>query len=286
MHRILRSPKLSTKAKLRIHHGLVIPILTYGAESWPLTAALTQKLEYVHQCQLRKILGVKWQDLMSNAEVHLRLKTESMEDLCRQQRMLWLAHVVRMPEDRLPKILLFGQQTGPRRSGRIMNLRHLYSQDIMHLKGGYPDGLDWYELALDRNVWPKFVMRAALVQHPAAAIADATGPGLQLGHGPHLHTATEHGHPAALADAIPADAAPPPPRRSTRIIERMGQTLSTPLLDPLTTLSGQPRRTSSMPYTGRPRGRPKGPGQGDGVYVPTGRRRGRPLGKKNSRHGF
>jgi hypothetical protein len=245
----------------------------------------------MHLCSQPPIKGVMIAtasplSLMSNAEVHLRLKTVSMEDLCRRQRMLWLGHVVRMPEDRLPKILLFGQQVGPRRSGRIMNLRHLYSQDIMHLKGGYPDGLDWYELALDRNIWPKFVMRTALVQHPAAEIADTSGPGLQSGHGPLLHTATEHGHPGTQVDASPAAPTASAPRRSTRIIERMGQTLATPLLEPLTTLSGQPRRTPSLPYTGRPRGRPRGSGQGAGVYVPTGRSRGRPLGKKNSRHGF
>ncbi|KAH7619091.1 putative LINE-1 retrotransposable element ORF2 protein [Nannochloris sp. 'desiccata'] len=61
---VLRSRKVSIKAKLRLYHSLVIPILTYGAESWPLTAALTAKLEHFHQCQLRAILGISWRDII------------------------------------------------------------------------------------------------------------------------------------------------------------------------------------------------------------------------------
>ncbi|KAG7674157.1 hypothetical protein KSW81_005993 [Nannochloris sp. 'desiccata'] len=164
---ILRAKKVSIKSKVHMYQSLVLPILTYGAESWPLTTALTAKLEPYHQCQLRAILGLSWRDMVSNKEVHERLKTVSMEECCRRQRMLWMGHVVRMPDNRLPKILLFGQMEGHRIRGRKLSLRRLYEKDIMELKGGFPDGLDWYELASDRKIWPKFVMREPLAQQPA-----------------------------------------------------------------------------------------------------------------------
>lgn len=206
-----------------------------------------------------------------------------MDEFCRRQRMLWMGHVIRMSNDRLPKILLFSQMEGPRKRGRKLSLRKLYEQDIMKLKGGFPDGLDWYELASDRKIWTKFVMHEPLTQQQTApenglqttnglqtATADAAVPSAPVGNASHVSTPTS----------------PAPYRRSSRIVERMGQNLSTPLHDPLTTPSGHPRRTPSSPYTGRPRGRRRGSGRGSGVYVPTGRDRGRPLGRKNRRHGF
>ncbi|KAG7674209.1 putative uncharacterized transposon-derived protein F52C9.6 [Nannochloris sp. 'desiccata'] len=282
---ILRAKKVSIKSKVHMYQSLVLPILTYGAESWPLTTALTAKLEHYHQCQLRAILGLSWRDMVSNKEVHERLKTVSMEECCRRQRMLWMGHVVRMPDNRLPKILLFGQMEGHRIRGRKLSLRRLYEKDIMELKGGFPDGLDWYELASDRKIWPKFVMREPLAQQPATE-----SNGLQTTNG--LQTAS-----AAAVDAnthadgnVHPVSQPPstaPLRRSSRIIERMGQSLSTPLNAPLTSSSGQPRRSNpSSPYIGRPRGRPRGSGRGTGAYMPTGNSRGRPVGSKSKRHGF
>jgi hypothetical protein len=281
---ILHSRKVSIKAKLRLYHSLIVPILTYGAESWPLTAALTAKLEYCHQYHLRQILGVRWQDMVSNATVHERLKTISMEVHCRRQRLLWLGHVVRMPDIRLPKILLFGHLTGPRKRGRTLSLRKLYAQDIMKIRGGVPDGLAWYELASDRNIWPKFVMQEPLVQQQGVQQNSSTS-GLQTAEA----AVSTEGAPGPSPNEQSQTTAPqtnPGPRRSTRIIERMGQSLSNPLLNPLTTSSGQPRSNPSSPYTGRPRGRRLGSGSGRGVYVPTGRARGRPLGAKTRRHGF
>ncbi len=280
---VLHSKKVSIRAKLRLYHSLIIPILTYGAESWPLTAALTAKLEYVHQCHLRQILGVSWRDMVSHEAVHQRLGTISMDTHCRRQRLLWLGHVVRMPDTRLPKILLFGHLTGARKRGRTLSLRKLYEKDIMAIKDGVPDGLDWYELASDRKIWPHFVMKEPLVQQQVQAGVQPTS-GLQTT--PTAASTEGAPGPSNSESGQITDPPNPAPRRSTRIIERMGQSLLNPLQNPLTTASGRPRSNPSSPYTGRARGRRPGSGRGRGAYVPTGNPRGRPIGAKSSRHGF
>ena len=182
--------------------------------------------------------------------------------------MLWLGHVARMADNRLPKLLLFGQFSGPRKRGNLLGLRRLYKADILHLKGGVPDGLNWAEIAQDRNAWRTFVLGSAAERRPA-----------------------EEGAPSAPTAATPnmpvsQQEASQPLRRSSRLVERTGRISSTPLFDPLVTPSGQPRRPPSSPYTGKPRGRPRSTGRGSRSYVPTGRSRGRPPGRKNRRHGY
>ena len=76
-------------------------------------------------------------------------------------------------------------------------------------------------------------------------------------------------------------------RRRGRIAAgRMGQALNVPLVAPLTTSSGQVRRASSAPRSGRSAGRPRGSGTGTQGYIPTGRARGRPVGSRSQPHGF
>ena len=261
LRNILHSRNVQISKKIKVYNGLVLPILLYGAESWPLSAAQTAKLESIHQRHLRRILGVTWRDFVSHADVHARLGTIPIAEHCRRQRLLWLGHVARMPDSRLPKQLLFGHFSGPRRRGRIHNLRHVYEMDVQSRQGGTSNGLNWYEIAQDRGSWDMFARGEVIVQQPAEVGAPSAG----------------------AADAIE----PQPFRRSHRISRRMGQTSAVPLVGPLLTPSGQPRliREISLEYSGRPRGRPRGSGRGT-QYIPTGRNRGRPRGSKNRPHGF
>lgn len=70
-----------------------------------------QKTETFHQMKLRKIPGNKWRDRITNIEVLLRVKIESLESIMPHHRFRWAGHLARIQDIRLPTQNLF---LGPR----------------------------------------------------------------------------------------------------------------------------------------------------------------------------
>ncbi len=61
---------------------------------------------------LRRICGISLRDILN------RCNTLSVESQLQGKRLRWLGHTFRVPSDRLPKKLLFGQVKGLRPPGR------------------------------------------------------------------------------------------------------------------------------------------------------------------------
>ena len=154
--------KIPRGFKLMFYKTAVLTILLYGAESWSLTKAQTDRLEAFHQRQLRIILGVKWDDYVRNVAVLKRAGVPSICDTLRLRRMDWLGHVVRLPEGRVLRRLLFGRLDGQRGQGKQrQSLQRVYLADIAYLNGGVPTGLSWARLAEDPAAWRKYICSRA-----------------------------------------------------------------------------------------------------------------------------
>ena len=68
---------------------------------------------------LRRILGITWQDRVTNKVVLEKAGIPSLYTLLKQRRLRWLGHVTRMKDGRIPKDLLYGElATGKRPTGR------------------------------------------------------------------------------------------------------------------------------------------------------------------------
>ena len=50
----------SIKTKIRLYNAIVVSILLYGSETWPMTVANRKRLEAAHHRWLRKIIHVAW----------------------------------------------------------------------------------------------------------------------------------------------------------------------------------------------------------------------------------
>ena len=98
---------------------------------------------------LRRIFGISLHDHVSNVDILNRCNTLSVGFQPQGKRLRWLGHVFRMPNERLPKKLLFGIVKGPRPHGRprssfnIVALRYCQKCRI-----GRP-----YKYAQDRQLW-------------------------------------------------------------------------------------------------------------------------------------
>jgi len=100
---------LSLKTKLRVYHALVLSLLLYGVETWTLTVDMSCRLAAFHTKCLRRILGLRWIDRVSNTEVLRRCETSDLRNILDYRRLRWFGHVARLPDDRPARLCLLSQ---------------------------------------------------------------------------------------------------------------------------------------------------------------------------------
>ncbi|CAG5117359.1 unnamed protein product [Candidula unifasciata] len=79
-----------------------------------------------------KILGLKWQDKVTNTEVLERAGTTTVFSLLNLRRLRWLGHTWRMEDGRVPKDIFCGElKTGRRCRGRpLLRYKDVCKRDI------------------------------------------------------------------------------------------------------------------------------------------------------------
>jgi len=70
---------------------------------------ITRRLDQFHLCCLHKIAGIKWQDGVTNKDVLQICGITGIEALLLKAQLRWAGHIVRMPDDRIPKQVFCGQ---------------------------------------------------------------------------------------------------------------------------------------------------------------------------------
>ena len=85
------------------------PSLFCTVQTWVLYRNQFRLLDQFHQRCLRSILGVKWQDYLSNKEVLKRASLPSTEFILLQVQLRWAGHVKRMEDVRMPKAVFLSE---------------------------------------------------------------------------------------------------------------------------------------------------------------------------------
>ena len=117
--RVWSNNRLTEHTKVNVYKACVISTLLYGSESWTMCAHQERQLNVFHMCCLRCILGITWQDKVTNNAVLEKAGIPSLYTLLKQRHMRWLRHVARMEDGRIPKDLVYGElATGKRPTGR------------------------------------------------------------------------------------------------------------------------------------------------------------------------
>ena len=157
--RVWTNTKLTVKTKMAVYNACVISTLLYGSETWTTYARQERRLNTFHLRSIRRILGITWVDKIPNTEVLARAGTPSIFTLLRHRRLRWLGHVRRMPDDRIPKRVLYGQlASGNRTTGRPkLRFRDVVKRDMKAVDIGLTT---WESLAADRSSW-----RRSLIEH-------------------------------------------------------------------------------------------------------------------------
>ena len=103
---------------LKVYKSVVLPTLLYACRTWTVYQRHAKRLKHFHTSCLRKLLKIKWQDRILDTEVLKRAGMQSVHTLLKLAQLRWTGHVTRMPDERLPKKILYGElQVGKRSHG-------------------------------------------------------------------------------------------------------------------------------------------------------------------------
>jgi hypothetical protein len=103
---------------IRIYKTIMLPVVLYGCETWPLTLREEHRLRVFENRVLRRIFGQKrdevtgeWRKL-HNEELHNLYSSSSIIRIIKSRRMRWAGHVAQMREKRHAYRLLLGKPKG------------------------------------------------------------------------------------------------------------------------------------------------------------------------------
>jgi len=134
-----------------------LPVVLYECETWSLTLREERRLRVFENWVLRRIFGPKrdevtgvWRKL-HNEELNDLYSSPNIVRVINSRRIGWAEHVARMGERRGVYWVLVGKPEGKRPLGRH---RHRWEDNIkMDVQEVGYEGVDWIELAQDRDRW-------------------------------------------------------------------------------------------------------------------------------------
>jgi hypothetical protein len=156
--------KLSLSTKLRIYNVSVIAGLLYAGETWTMTSADYDRLDAFDSQCLRKILGIRWHDFVSNAEVRRRTKQPLASTTLKARRLSLFGHTSRLASTADTRMALNGALVPPkgwkRPRGRPRNTwLSTIKDDLAPLSIGLFSAV---QKAQDRQGWRKLTHHATL----------------------------------------------------------------------------------------------------------------------------
>ncbi|KAK7872160.1 hypothetical protein R5R35_001726 [Gryllus longicercus] len=149
--RVFNCNDLTIITKIMVFKAVVLSILLYGSECWTIYKKHVKTLEKFQMRQLRNILGIKWQDFISNQRIRDQTGCITIENILARNQLRWIGHVTRMSVERTPKQILYGELAeGNRRQGGQLK-RYKDGIHAMIKNIGIKD--TWETLCQDRSKW-------------------------------------------------------------------------------------------------------------------------------------
>ena len=157
--------------KLKVCKAVVLPTLLYACETWTVCQRHAKKLHHFHLSCLRELLKVRWQDKIPDTKVLKKAKMQIVHTLLKLAQLRWTVHVTRMPDERLPKKVLYVElQEGKRPQG---GQKKRYKDTLKaSLKDFNIPTESWEQAAQDRTRWRCLVNECAS-QFEAKRICEA-----------------------------------------------------------------------------------------------------------------
>ena len=102
--------------KLKVYKAVVLPTLLHAWGTATVYQHHAKRLNHVHLSCLRKLLKIRRQDKIRDTEVLKKAKMQSVHTLLKLTQLRWTGHFTRMPDERLPKKVFYGELQEGKRS--------------------------------------------------------------------------------------------------------------------------------------------------------------------------
>ncbi|KAJ2954579.1 hypothetical protein O0L34_g2871 [Tuta absoluta] len=136
---------LPISLKRKLMDVCILPILTYGAQTWSLTEAQRSSLKICQRAMERSMLGLKRTDRVRNTILRSKTKISDAAHSAAKLKWDWAGHVCRMPDELWAKITTLWQPpTSRRRRGRP---RRRWRDELDAFSK------DWHSEAQSRTGW-------------------------------------------------------------------------------------------------------------------------------------
>ncbi|KAG6440870.1 hypothetical protein O3G_MSEX001526 [Manduca sexta] len=140
------SSKIPQCLKSKVFNSCVLPVITYGTETWPLTVGLIRRLKVTQRAMERAMLGISQRDRIRNEEIRRRTKVTDIAHRISKLKWQWAGHIARRTDDRWGrKVLEWRPRTGKRKVGRPPTR---WTDDLARVAGSR-----WMQAASNRSTW-------------------------------------------------------------------------------------------------------------------------------------
>lgn len=132
--------------KSKVFDQCVLPVMTYGAETWTLTAGLVHQFKVAQRAMERAMLGVSLRDRIRNDVIRQRSGVTDIAHRISKLKWQWAGHISRRTDGRWSrKVLEWRPRIGKRSVGRPETR---WDDDIRRLAG-----VGWMRVAENREQW-------------------------------------------------------------------------------------------------------------------------------------
>ena len=145
--------------KLKVYKAVVLPTLLYACEASTVYQRHAKILNHFHTSCLSKLLKIKWKDRIPD-KVLKRAGVQSAHTLLKLAQLRWTGYVTRMPEERLPKKILYGELEMCKRSHGGQKKRYKDTLKAFLKDFNIPTE-SWEQIAQDRAKWRGLIRRGA-----------------------------------------------------------------------------------------------------------------------------
>ena len=140
------SSKIPQCLKSKVFDQCVLPVMTYGTETWSFTMGLISKLKIAQRAMERAMLGVSLRDRIRNEEIRRRTKVADIAQRISKLKWQWAGHIARRTDGRWGrKVLEWRPRTGKRSVGRPPTR---WTDDLIKTAGSR-----WMQAAYNRSYW-------------------------------------------------------------------------------------------------------------------------------------
>ena len=147
-HKNIFSGSLPLCLKRRVFNQCVLPVMTYGSETWTTTKQLERKLVSTQRGMERLMMGISLRDRKRSTWIREQTKVEDILKCIKKKKWQWAGHVSRRQDNRWTKNVTDWEITDTRRPRARPMTR--WRDDIR--KFGHQN---WKQKAQDRNEWKR-----------------------------------------------------------------------------------------------------------------------------------